>query len=121
MATTEERVQILKMIENGKITAEEGQKLLEALGRRRAEPGAWAAEAPQWLRIRVTDRRGERDTLNVTIPMRLVDIGLKMGARFAPDLDLDWDELRATLRSGTQGRIVEVVDEEDRHIEIFVE
>ena len=31
MATTEERLKILKMIEDGKISAEEGAKLLAAL------------------------------------------------------------------------------------------
>lgn len=37
MATSEERMQILRMQEAGQITAEEVAKLLEASGRREAE------------------------------------------------------------------------------------
>ena len=36
MTSTEERLQILKMIEEGKITAEEGARLLSALGKKQS-------------------------------------------------------------------------------------
>ena len=56
MATTEERMKILKMIDEGKINAEEGAKLLSALdeGRKTIRRPASPARPPgsgRWLQI----------------------------------------------------------------------
>jgi hypothetical protein len=55
--------------------------------------------------------------------MSLVNVGIKMGARFAPDIEgIDFDEIVAAIKSGSQGKIVDVVDEEDgERVEIYVE
>lgn len=126
MASVEERMKVLKMIEEGKITAEEGTKLLAALdmGPRLGKgPVPPPVGAGRWLRIRVTDTTKGRPKVNVTIPMGLVNIGLKMGARFAPETEgLDWQQIADAINSGTVGKIIDVVDEEDgEHVEIFVE
>ena len=59
MATAEERMRILKMIEEGKISAEEGAKLLSALSESRRGPNPPMPPrmpgAARWLRVRVTD------------------------------------------------------------------
>jgi len=120
----EERLQILKMIESGQIKAEEGARLLAALeGGKQAEGGTDAATAGKWFRVRVTDLKSGRRKVNVNIPLGLVNVGLKMGARFAPDIEgLDVNEIITAIKSGTQGKIVDVEDEEDgEHVEIFVE
>ena len=100
MPTAEERLRILKMISERQITAEEGARLLEAL--RAAGPdatGRHAAGRARWLRVRVTDRTSGRAKLNVTIPIGLVDVGLKMGARFAPEMaDMDLGAIQAALK-----------------------
>jgi len=90
MTTVEERMQILKMIEEGKISAEEGAKLLQALAgksEKRRTSSTLAGSEARWLRVRVTDLDTGRNTVNVNIPMSLVTVGLKMGARFAPDVE----------------------------------
>jgi hypothetical protein len=129
MPTTAERLQILKMVEQGKISAEDGSRLLEALNvgeRRRSQisppPGA-ATGAGRWLRVRVTDARTGRNKVNVTIPMGLVDVGLKMGARFAPEMEgFDLAQLSELVKSGATGKLVEVQDQEDGElVEIFIE
>jgi hypothetical protein len=124
MATSEERMRILKMIEEKQITAEEGAKLLEAL---RATSGdatqrEEAAKA-RWLRVRVTDRSTGKLKVNVNIPVGLVDVGLKMGARFAPEMNgMDLSAIQAAIKGGMQGRIIEVDDEADNErVEVFVE
>ncbi len=132
MATTEERMKILKMIEEGKITAEEGAKLLAALAESRkstatpssgtltfAGPGGEA----RWFRVRITDVATGKPKVNVNIPMGLVSVGLKMGARFAPGLEGEHMEaLAAALRAGAVGKVIDVTDEEDgEHVEIFIE
>lgn len=127
MATTEERLQILKMIEQGKISAAEGAELLRALesqsDRSQTREPLKGASAPRWFRVRVTDVKTGRSKVNVNIPMGLVNVGMKMGARFAPDIEgAQLDALMEAVRSGQQGKVIDVIDEEDgEHVEIFVE
>ncbi len=49
--------------------------------------------------------------------------GLKMGARFAPDMaGMDISAIHAAIKEGMQGKIVEIDDEnDDERVEIFVE
>ena len=125
MAIKEERMQILKMIEAGTISAEEGAKLLAALdeGSSKRERIESLGGKARWMRIRVTDLKTGNAKVNVNLPMGLVNVGLKMGARFAPDLEnVDLDEIIASIKEGAQGKIVEVEDEEgDERVEIYVE
>ncbi len=126
MSSIEERMQILKMIEEGKISASEGTDLLRALDqdgvKHRSEP-VKGASSPRWFRVRITDIRSGKSKVSVNIPMGLVNAGIKMGARFAPDLEgVDFDELTEMINSGAQGKIMDVVDnEEGERVEIFVE
>ncbi|HFE67088.1 MAG TPA: hypothetical protein ENJ93_07470 [Chloroflexi bacterium] len=126
MASTEERMQILKMIEEGKISAKEGAELLRALEKtapsQSYEPLKGTSN-PRWFRVRVTDMGSGRQKVNVNIPMGLVNVGLKMGARFAPEMeDMDFAEVMEAVRSGQQGKIMDVADEESgERVEIFVE
>src|SRR6185369_8641257 len=126
MASSEERMKILKMIEEGKLSAEEGTKLLSALNgpktpnppRPPGMPGG-----PRWLRIRVTDVRTGRSKASVQIPLALVDAGMKIGAHFAPQVEgVDMSNVLEALRSGMTGKIIDVTDDEDgEHVEIYVE
>ena len=125
MASVEERMKILKMIEEGKLSAEEGTKLLAALSQKKSGfprmPGM--PGGPRMLRIRVTDTRTGRSKASVQIPLALVDAGLKIGAHFAPEVEgVDMSNVMEALRSGVTGKIIDVTDEEDgEHVEIYVE
>lgn len=131
MATVEERMKILKMVEDGKVSAEDGAKLLSALDDSRKSARSMPPMPPmtgstangRWLRIRVTDTRTGRSKVNVNIPMGLVNVGLKMGAKFAPDMDgLDMQQITEAINSGMTGKIIDVMDEEDgEQVEIYVE
>ncbi len=128
MATAEERMKILKMVEEGKISAEDGAKLLAALAESRKPSGPGPVAFGQggearWFRVRVTDLATGRPKVNVNIPMGLVNVGMKMGARFAPGLEAEQMEAMVqALKTGATGKIVDVTDDEDgEHVEIFVE
>lgn len=140
MVGAEERMQILKMIADKQITAAEGARLLEALAaggsdspRSQHSPGKQGSTGrppvggeesrPRWLRVKVTDRHSGRVKLNVTIPVGLVDVGLRMGARFAPELaGMDGNVVQAAIRDGVQGRVLSVDDADDGEcVEVFVE
>jgi hypothetical protein len=123
MVTSEERMQILRMLEARQISADEAAKLLAALDASAAGTGSTESDQAKWFRVRVTDTQTGRSKVNVNIPMNLVNLGLKIGARFAPDMGrLDVDEVITAIRSGAQGRIVDVEDNEGgERVEIFVE
>jgi hypothetical protein len=126
MANTEERMQILRMIEEGKITAGEGAELLRALEKQSSGPDAEplrGASEPRWFRVRITDLKTGKNKVNVNIPMGLVNVGMKMGARFAPEMEgVDYVDLMEAIRSGQQGKVIDVTDTEDgERVEIFVE
>lgn len=127
MANGEERMKILKMVEEGKISADEGSKLLAALSGARkvavpSRPSGGSGSA-RWLRIRVTDVRTGRSKASVQIPLALVDAGMKIGAHFAPEVEgVDMSNVMNSIRMGVTGKIIDVVDEEDgEHVEIYVE
>jgi hypothetical protein len=123
MATTEERMKILKMIEEGKLSAQEGAKLLSALASANRPLGGLSASGAKWLRVRVTEVASGRSKATVQIPLSLMEAGMKIGAHFAPEIDgVNMDQLMDALRAGMTGKIIDVVDDEDgEHVEIFVE
>jgi hypothetical protein len=123
---TSERMQILKMIEEGKISATEGAKLLAAMesAQKKDKRSMMGAPGkPRWFRVRVTDLNTGKSKVNVNIPMSLVNVGLRMGARFAPEVDgVELDEVLEAIRSGAQGKIIDVEHAADgERVEIYVE
>lgn len=124
MATSEERMKILKMIDEGKISAEEGAKLLAALTKSsrtsQKSPPRGSSGSARWLRVRVTDMKSGKTKATVNLPMGLVDAGLNIASQYAPDVA--FDELLAAINAGAEGKIIDVYDEEDgEHVEIFIE
>ena len=124
MATPDERTKILAMLEEGKITAEEAARLLKALSKGKSESRSVAASGEsKWMRIRVKDTASGKTSVNVNVPPSLVNVGLKLGAQFVPDIDgVDLEEIDEALKSGLTGKIVDVYDEEEgEHVEIYIE
>lgn len=135
MATMEERMKILTMVQEGKITPEDAAQLLEAINsapaapRRPSPPPAPGEDLPglgrkpRWLRVRVTDTDSGRPRVNVRLPISMVSVGLKMGSKFAPQIEgLDDGQLMQIIESGELGQIVDVYDEDDgEHVEVFLE
>ncbi len=126
MVTSEERMKILNMINEGKITAEEGSKLLSVLTRRskKSKKVSKRSLTSQWLRVRVTDMSTGKAKVNVNVPMKLVDAGLNIAAQFTPEMEgaQMMDAVKEALAENIRGKIVDVIDEEDQeHVEIFIE
>ncbi len=137
MVTAEERIKILQMLQEGKISSESAAQLLQALGEgdpadpqpepvkqepfsnEPAEPG----RKPRWLRVRVTDTDSGRPRVNVRLPISLVNLGLKLGARYTPEIEgLDVGALIEAAQTGDTGAFVDVYDEDDgEHVGVFLE
>ncbi len=124
MAIAEERLKILNLIQAGKITPEEGLRLLEALENPPVtKPVRPATGAARWLRVTITDLISGKTRVNVRLPVTVLNTGIKMGARFSTDLgQMEMGQIMDAVRSGSIGKILDVVDDEDgEHIQIFLE
>ena len=124
-----ERIRILQMLKEGKISVDEALKLLEAL-----EPQAGEAEPAErtkakWLRVRITERGKDKPKVMVNLPVGLVDWALRTGSKFismgGPDLDemgIDEPNQGALMYGGSKGKIIDVEDDEEGHrVEIELE
>lgn len=88
---SEDRSRILKMLAEGKITAEEAEQLLDALAGGAAgpaepaikgDPSALIAALPKYLYVKVNSTDG--DNVDVKVPLALVRSGLKLTSLIPP-------------------------------------
>ncbi len=132
---TDERLQILKMLEEGKITAEEASRLLEALktaggqdnGNERIEAVWESPRKAKWMRIEVNERDGNR--VRIKLPVAIVRAALRIGGghlsiggfdsdELGPEL---MEELEQALLNGETGLLVDVEEEDGDKVKIFLE
>ncbi len=121
MATADERKQILGMVQENRITAAEGARLLQALqgGAKKDDAGPDA----RWMRIKVTDLRTGNIKFNINLPIGLVRVGLRMGARFGTgEATFDNEQVMNAIRNGASGKIAEIESsDEGERVEIWLE
>lgn len=124
----EERLEVLRLLEGGTITADEAAGLLDALDRadRAAAPppndGASAQRAAQarQVRIRVTDSTTGRATVNLAFPLGLIKAGLDIAGQFVPEYLPKADAIRESVTAGFRGALVDV-DDGGQRVEIIAE
>jgi len=110
----EERKRILQLLAEGQITAEEAERLFEALEGERAEAELVRRKGPaRLLRIRIDDP--DAGQVRVNLPLALARFALKFipkeQQRQIAEAGFDLDELLASLQSDTpEGRLVEIED-----------
>lgn len=117
---TNERIEILRMVEARTISADDGARLLEALDRSdRARPPAPRRFARN-IRIRITERHGNNPEVDLVLPLGLVDAGLRIARRFAPTQVPDMAAITDAIDDGFEGHLLNI-QEDKGHIEIIVE
>ncbi len=119
---------ILKMIEDGKISAEEATVLIDAINEKDAT--ITRTSKAKSLKIYVYDKVQDKKKVDVTIPLSLAKGFLKFGLKFVPDHSLkidgkelqnmDFDEIIRAIEEGAQGTLVDI-DESDQRVIIKVE
>jgi hypothetical protein len=117
----EERMQILRMLEEGKVTAEEAARLLDALDE---APTGGQTKTGKWLRIEVTDLGTKKKKVNLRIPMGLA----KIAAKFIPsqkkkellEEGVDIDEVLSQVTSENIGKMIDIESDDDL-IQISIE
>ena len=132
----EEQLSILKMVEEGTISAQEAAQLLEALepsktSDARATPGVskeTSARKARWMRIEVEERDGNR--VHIKLPVILIQAALRLGGRLnmniggfngeklGPDLV---EQIEQALEEGKIGMLVDVAEEDGDRVQIFLE
>lgn len=142
----EERKMILNMLQEGTITAEEAERLLDAIPEDNAAgtdiiaagTSTYNSQTPRRIRVLVTENGQSK--ANVKVPFSLVRAGLKIGkaatavgAKHAKDDDevallnaisnIDVDELIASLDDGeiTLPYTIVDVDEDNSHVTVILE
>jgi hypothetical protein len=75
------------------------------------------------LHVRVTNLQTGRPKVNVNLPLTWVELGLKIGAKYQPEIaGLDFNDIVAQIQDGANGRLIEVEDLDDgERVEIFVD
>jgi hypothetical protein len=121
---SEERLRVLKMLDEGKITADQAAQLIAALeGDRGAGPTGPRPGTGRTVRVVVTDMETGRPRVNVRLPSGLMDLALRFGARFGSRYgSLDLEDLMDAVHAGASGKLVDVTDESGgQRVEVFVE
>ena len=117
----EERMRILKMLEEEKISVEEATKLIEAVEAPQ-EAKIVPQGKPKWLRVRVQD--GEDEKVSVNLPLSLARVALKFIPQQArgqmEEQGIDIDAILNEVTETKIGKLVEVQDG-DEHVEVWIE
>lgn len=123
----EERLEVLRLLEAGSISAEEAATLLEALDRsfppqsQPANPATAQANArARQVRIRVTDSESGKAQVNLAFPLGLVKSGLDIASQFVPEYLPPEDAIRESLNGGFKGALVDI-DDGGQRVEIIAE
>lgn len=119
----DERLRVLKMVEEGQVTAEEAAKLLDAL--EASPPARRRVPATAVLRIRVVEAATGQLQTTVNVPLAvaqaLAQVGSRVAALWAPQLgDFDLPKVLEAVQAGQPGRLVEWT-EGGRRVEILIE
>jgi DUF4097 and DUF4098 domain-containing protein YvlB len=127
----EDRKKILDLIAQGKITAAEGAKLLEAL-----IPETKAERKSKRLVVQIWQEDSEKPKLNIALPLNLAKLGLSFipkNSQFKTSLNnsdfdfsqINWQDILDLAASGETGELFYLEVEEDKNkpfiIKILVE
>ncbi len=123
----DDKLQILKMIEDGKINADEAAKLLDAIGNNNEYFEIDGGEpSKKFLRIKVLEP-DENTKVNINLPISLIRFGLKFAEKVSPDFkgvgltEEDMEEILQAIDDGQLGKIIEVDSDDGTKVEIFIE
>jgi hypothetical protein len=120
-ASTDERIRILRLVESGNVTAEEAARLLDSLQVKQEHTDEHKRN--RIVRVRVTNLANNRQKANVTVPVSLIDVGLRLATRLVPQIrGSALEDLLHAIENGTTGRLLDLQDlEEGERIEIYAE
>ena len=126
---SEELMGVLKIIESGVITSEEGQKLIEAMQKSEQKVARVNSHSiGRFLRLDIlSTEEGEKETVQINFPLNLAKAVLKMGivqkqlnAKVGENVNLDIEEILALIDSEVMGDLM-TIDTKDAKIRIWID
>lgn len=116
----DERLQILKMVQEGKLSPEEAAKLLEAVEQPAAKE---RGPKPKHLRLVMVDGP-KRSTFSVGVGLATWALKVVPGTFLYSDSEgqrrIDTEAVLEAVESGTTGKVMEIVEGQNR-LEIWLE
>ncbi|OPX87635.1 MAG: hypothetical protein A4E53_02414 [Pelotomaculum sp. PtaB.Bin104] len=119
-----EKIKVLEMIQEGKITASEGMDLLKALEETEEKPSSPGPD--RFLRVRVSGDKTKK--VNVNIPLKLMKVFSRVavfGMKFIPeDARLEMEKKGIDLASLNLEELIQIVDQglvDEKLVDIDVE
>lgn len=113
---SDERMKILQMVAQGKISPEQGDDLLKAM---EEEGDNKQAGGARWVHIRVHEPSSGDVRVNIRLPIAWAGKLLKFANKYAPDHDLA--EIYEAIQSGEAGQVVQVESDDGERVEIWLE
>lgn len=125
----EEISKILKMVEDGKITADKAQELIEAVGDKSANTSVQLVQDDdimnKMLKVRVNSHDG--DVVNVNLPVKFIKMMLKTFGKIPINTEvkgmenIDLNLIADAIDNGISGKIVDVKAANGDIVEVTIE
>lgn len=124
---SEEMAKVLKMVEEGKITADKAMELIESLKDKNTDIQLSSDNdiMDKMLKIRVNSNDG--DTVNVNLPVKLIKIVLKTVGKIPLEdnikgmENIDLNLISEAIDNGLLGKIVDVKSANGDIVEVIIE
>ncbi|MEN3011471.1 MAG: DUF5668 domain-containing protein [Dictyoglomus thermophilum] len=112
----EERYKILKLVEEGRIRADEAEELIKKLEE-------VSKKEKRYLRVNVVEK--ERDIVNITVPLSFLSWGLKFAntyaGKYGEKIEISPEEIENLINDPDfKGRIVDINDPDD-DVQVVIE
>ncbi|UJW29721.1 hypothetical protein L3Q67_31405 [Saccharothrix sp. AJ9571] len=135
----EQRRQVLQMLADGKLAADEAERLIDALERERPESTPRGATRPKYLRVVAVDTSGDSgpSRVNIRVPLQLLRAGVRLASLIPPEalirinkaldrsgVPIDLTELKPQNIEELIEQLGEVnidVDDPDSRVQVFCE
>jgi len=103
--------EILSLVKEGKITEEEGVKLIEAMNEEKTSDiitTRYSDTKAEMLRIRAISVEGE--AVKINIPVTLIKAGINLASKISLEnevaADIDWDSVMQMVEEGFIGEVL---------------
>ena len=121
----EDELKILKMIEAGTITADEGMKLLDAIGSTEKRKQATSKKFLKHVRMVIVDEN-KSNNVDIILPLGIFKAGVKIGGKFSPELqtmmeEINFEEIQKNIDAGATGEITTITTNDGHIIKIYFE
>lgn len=121
----EDELKILKMIESGTITADEGLKLLDAIGSTEKRKQTTTKKTLKHVRLVIVDEN-KGNNVDIILPLGIFKAGMKIGGKFSSELqtimeEINYEEILKNIDSGATGEITSITTNDGQNIKIYFE